>query len=132
METTQIMQVNSIMLATMSGAMVVLAGALYAAVFAIGRLAENNNLVRLSYLFYGVLVVSVLVLARTLNFSGLWNGLVVMLLVAYLLAPQAIWKLCVGTHGLAPHDKDEANQTALAAADNDLADRGATAGASDE
>ena len=122
------MQVNSIMLATMAGAMVVLAGALYAAVFAIGRLAENNNLVRLSYLFYGVLVVSVLVLARTLNFSGLWNGLVVMLLVAYLIAPQAIWKLCVGTHGHAPHDENETDHTA----NNDLDDQRATAGASDE
>jgi len=88
------------MLAAMAGAMVVLAGALYAAVYVIGRLAENPALVRLSYLFYAVLVVSVLVLARTLNFSGFWNAVTAVMLVGYLLAPQGIWKLCVGTH---PH-----------------------------
>ena len=132
MDPVQGVAVNSILLGTMAGAMVVLAGALYAAVYAIGKITENVALVRLSYLFYGVLVVSVLVLARTLNFSGLWNGLVVMLLVAYLIAPQAIWKLCVGTHGHEPHDGDESNHKALAAADNDLADQGANAGASDE
>jgi hypothetical protein len=43
MDASQAVEVNSIMLATMAGAMVVLSGALYAAVFAIGRLAQNIN-----------------------------------------------------------------------------------------
>jgi len=98
MDAGQAAEVNSIMLATMSGAMVVLAGALYAAVYAIGKLSDSTSLVRLSYLFYGVLVVSVLVLARTLNFSGIWNWVAAVMLAGYLLAPQGIWKLCVGTH----------------------------------
>lgn len=110
MDASQAVEVNSIMLATMAGAMVVLSGALYAAVFAIGRLAQNINLVRLSYLFYGVLVVSVLVLARTLNFSGIWNGVSVVMLVGYLVAPQGIWYLCVGTHGA--DDQEPADDTA--------------------
>jgi len=122
MDTAQVMQVNTIMLATMSGAMVVLAGALYAAVFAIGRLAENQNLVRLSYVFYGVLAVSVLVLARTLDFSGLWNLLVVTLLGAYLVAPQAIWKLCVGTHHHESEGNGESGDAHLTSANNRLAD----------
>jgi len=98
MDPAQAAEVNSIMLATMAGAMVVLAGALYAAVYAIGKLSDSISLVRLSYLFYGVLVVSVLVLARTLNFSGIWNWVAAVMLAGYLLAPHGIWRLCVGTH----------------------------------
>jgi hypothetical protein len=98
MDAVEAVAVNSIMLATMAGAMVVFAGALYAAVYAIGKLSDSVSLVRLSYLFYGVLVVSVLVLARTLNFSGIWNWVAAVMLAGYLLAPQGIWRLCVGTH----------------------------------
>ena len=98
MSTAQAFQVESILLATMAGAMIVLAGALYAAVYSIGRISSNHVLVKLSYLFYAVLVVSTLVLARTLNFAGFWNWVVVVMLVGYLIAPQAIWRLCVATH----------------------------------
>jgi len=98
METFQAVEASRIMLATMAGAMVVLAGALYAAVYAIGKLSNSVSLVRLSYLFYGLLAVSVLVLARSLEFSGLWLGLSACMLAGYFLAPKAIWKLCVGTH----------------------------------
>lgn len=106
MDAAAAFDVNRILLATMAGALVVLAGALYAAVYAIGRLADNPNLIRLAYLFYGVLVVSVLVLARTLEFAGLWNGVVVTLLLGYLVAPQLIWHLCVGTHAAEYSDAD--------------------------
>ena len=106
MDATHAVEVNSILLATMAGALVVLAGALYAAVYAIGRLASNPSLVRLSYLFYFVLVVSVLVLARTLNFAGIWNVVTVVMLVGYLLAPQGIWRLCVATHYRGDEDRD--------------------------
>ena len=88
-----------------------LAGALYAAVFAIGKLSENNALVRLSYLFYAVLVVATLVLARTLNFSGVWNWVAVVMLFGYLVAPQAIWKLCIGTHSDAKTHHDLSDRT---------------------
>lgn len=106
MDTAQAVVVNSILLATMAGAMVVLAGALYAAVFAIGKFSDNPALVKLSYLFYAVLFVSTLVLARTLDFSGVWNGVAAVMLIGYLIAPQAIWKLCVGTHGGARDDHE--------------------------
>ena len=98
MSTAQAFQVESILLATMAGAMIVLAGALYAGVYSIGRISSNHVLIKLSYLFYAVLVVSTLVLARTLNFAGFWNWVVVVMLVGYLIAPQAIWRLCVATH----------------------------------
>lgn len=121
MEATQALEVNSILLATMAGALVVLAGALYAAVYAIGRLAGNPALIKLSYLFYLVLVVSVLVLARTLNFSGIWNVVTVVMLVGYLLAPQGIWRLCVATHaGGEDGDKHFSERVADDSADSKL------------
>jgi hypothetical protein len=98
MDAAQALEVNRILLSTMAAALVVLAGALYAAVYAIGKMADNRGLVRLSYLFYAVLVVGVLILARSLEFSGVWNVLAVVLMIAYYLAPHAIWRLCVGTH----------------------------------
>jgi hypothetical protein len=107
MDATQATAVNGILLATMAGALVVLAGALYAAVFAIGKLFDNPALVKLSYLFYAVLVVAVLVLDRTLGFSGAWDLLIVVMLAGYLFAPQAIWKLCVATHPVDAIDERE-------------------------
>ncbi len=98
MDTAQAVEVNSILLATMAGAMVVLAGALYAFAFAIGKLARNTAVSKLSYLFYAVLVVATLVLARTLNFTGVWNLVAVVMLAGYFVAPHGIWYLCVGTH----------------------------------
>ena len=106
MDAAAVPEVNSILLATMAGAMVVLAGALYAAVFAIGKIFANPFLVRLSYLFYGVLVVSVLVLARSLDFSGFWNSVTIVMLAGYLLAPQGIWRLCVATHKDEHHEAE--------------------------
>ena len=70
-------------------------------------MSSKPGLVRLSYLFYGVLVVAVLVLARSLEFAGPWNLLTVTLLVAYLFAPQLIWKLCVTTHEVVDDEHSE-------------------------
>ena len=102
----QLGEVNSLLLGTMAGAMVVFSGALYAVVLSIGKTIGNPTLVRLSYLFYGVLTVSVLVLARTLEFSGVWNWVAATMLVGYLLAPHGIWALCVGTH-LSAHESGD-------------------------
>lgn len=112
MEASTALEVNRLLLATMAGALVILAGALYAAVFAIGKLSGKPGLIRLSYLFYAVLVVAVLVLARSLDFSGFWHALVLLLLTGYLVAPPVIWQLCVATHaGDARGDRMRAGDT---------------------
>lgn len=98
MESVQPVELSSFMLAVIAGAMVVLCGALYAVAFAIGKLTGLAWLVRLSYLFYGLLAVSVMVLTRSLQFSGAWELLTLFLLVGYLVAPQLIWHLCGATH----------------------------------
>lgn len=81
-----------------SGAMVIMAGALYALLFAWSRLQAKPWMMALAYGSYGILFISVLTLGSAAHFNGFWWWLVVAMLVGYLLAPHGIWKLCVGTH----------------------------------
>ena len=83
-----------------SAATVVLAGALYALLFAYARVKQRPRLMPLAYAAYLGLVVSAMVLASVANLfsSGFWIFIVVVMLVGYLLAPHAVWHLCVGTH----------------------------------
>jgi uncharacterized membrane protein len=83
-----------------SAAMVIMAGALYALLFAYARVRGRPRLMPLAYAAYFGLVASVLVLATVANLfaTGFWTFIVVLMLVGYLLAPHAIWHLCVGTH----------------------------------
>lgn len=83
-----------------SSAMVIVMGALYALMFAYSRLKVLPRLMPLAYLAYLGLFISVLFLARAANLLAhpLWVGIVAAMLIGYLLAPHAIWHLCVGTH----------------------------------
>lgn len=83
-----------------SSAMVILLGALYALLFAYARIRAMPVLLPLAYLSYAGLFVSTLVLANAANLLShpLWTTIVVCMLAGYLLAPHAIWHLCVGTH----------------------------------
>ncbi len=83
-----------------SAAMVILMGGLYALLFAYARVKSRPRLIPLAYLAYLGLFVSVLVLALAANLfnSSFWTVIVFLMLIGYLLAPHAIWHLCVGTH----------------------------------
>lgn len=83
-----------------SAAMVIVTGALYALLFAYARVKRRPYLMPLAYAAYLGLVTSVLVLATVANLfgTGFWTFIVALMLVGYLLAPHAIWHLCVGTH----------------------------------
>jgi len=81
-----------------SGAMVIMAGALYALLFAWSRLQSKPWMMVLAYASYGILFVSVLVLGSAAHLHGFWWWLVITMLVGYLLAPHGIWNLCVATH----------------------------------
>jgi len=82
-----------------SGAMVIIAGGLYALLFAWSRLQSKPWMMVSAYGAYGILFVSVLTLGSATHLNGFWWWLVVAMLVGYLLAPHGIWRLCVGTHG---------------------------------
>ncbi len=87
-----------ILLAAIAGAFVILWGAGYALFFALGRLRGQPVLHWIGLGCYAALVASTLALAVTLNLHGYWTSLVAVMLIGYLLAPYAIWWLCVGTH----------------------------------
>jgi len=91
-----------------SAAMVILAGALYALLFAYARVKQRPRLMPLAYVAYLGLVASVLVLATVAHLfaTGFWTFIVALMLIGYLLAPHAIWHLCVGTHAH-EHASDE-------------------------
>jgi len=89
---------QDIMIAAMAGAMVIMFGAGYAFAFAMGRLNKKRSLIGVAYGMYVCLAVCVFVLAYALNLNGSWWAVTITMLVGYLLAPQAIWKLSVGTH----------------------------------
>ena len=90
--------IRNLLLATLSGGMVVLFGALYALLFTHSRLRKRPELMRLAYMSYFVLCVAVAVLIISLDFQGFWLLVAAVMLVGYLLAPHAIWRLCVATH----------------------------------
>jgi uncharacterized membrane protein len=83
-----------------SAAMVILLGALYALLFAYSRVRKAPGLMPLAYLCYAGLFAATLILAQAANLLShpLWATVVVLMLFGYLLAPHAIWNLCVGTH----------------------------------
>ena len=83
-----------------SSAMVIMLGALYALLFAYSRIKAVPFLMPLAYLSYAGLFAFTLMLANAANLLAypLWATVVVFMLVGYLLAPHAIWHLCVGTH----------------------------------
>lgn len=83
-----------------SAAMVIMTGGLYALLFAYARVKRRPGLMLLAYTAYLGLVISVLTLAYVANLfsNSFWSAIVVLMLIGYLLAPHAIWHLCVGTH----------------------------------
>jgi uncharacterized membrane protein len=83
-----------------SAAMVIMTGALYALLFAYARAKQRPRLMPFAYAAYLGLVASVLVLATVANLfaSAFWALIVALMLVGYLLAPHAVWHLCIGTH----------------------------------
>ena len=91
-------EVQDIMMAAMAGAMIVMFGAAYAFAFAMAKLNKDRRLSIIAYGCFAALTVFVLVLVKSLNMTGFWTIVAITMLVGYLLAPQAIWKLSVGTH----------------------------------
>lgn len=91
-----------------SAAMVIMTGALYALLFAFSRVKGMPRLMPAAYLAYAGLAVSVAVLGEAANLfhSTFWTAIVGLMLLGYLVAPHAIWHLCVGTHELEHAEED--------------------------
>ncbi len=81
-----------------ASALIILAGACYALLFAWSKVNSHFYIKLAAYLSYGVLIVAVLLLTQAANFTGYWLWLSVVMVMGYFFAPMGIWYLCVGTH----------------------------------
>jgi hypothetical protein len=94
--------VQAYLAATACAAAIVLFGALYALLLALWYLRQRRPLLMLAGGAYLLLASSTLLVARALDLHGAWLAIPIALLVGYLLAPHAIWRLCVGIEGAHP------------------------------
>lgn len=92
-----------------SSALIILAGASYALLYAWSKVNPNSRIKFAAYCSYAVLVFSVGVLSTAANFSGYWLAITVLMIVGYFFAPIGIWHLCVKTHR--GHDTSNNNKT---------------------
>lgn len=81
-----------------SSALIILAGAGYALLFAWSKVNPNPRIKIASYFSYLVLIVAVFYLTEAANFTGYWLSLSVVMVIGYFFAPIGIWHLCVKTH----------------------------------
>ncbi len=84
--------------AVIAAGLIVIFGGVYAACFAFGRLFNSARLILAAYGCFALLIVAVYVFATSLHFAGFWNVLMVLVLVAYFVAPRMIWRLTAATH----------------------------------
>ena len=81
-----------------SAGAVVLCGAGYALLLALGRSRGSMVLRRAAWFAYAGVVLAAVSLAWALRLDGLWLVLVAILLIGYFAAPRAVWRLSVATH----------------------------------
>ncbi|EIC28631.1 MULTISPECIES: hypothetical protein [Methylomicrobium] len=81
-----------------SGALIILLAALYAALFAWGKLQGGAGFRYGSWLTYGLLLACVAIFAKVLHLEGHWKILAVLMVVGYWWMPRLIWRLCTATH----------------------------------
>ena len=95
---------EDLLFGALAGALIVVSGALYALLFALGKLYASRISMYGAYLAYCALIGFSLLLLRALDLAGLWVAVVIVMLAGYFVAPKAIWHLCLGTHGEDQHD----------------------------
>ncbi|MGZ8227383.1 MAG: hypothetical protein ACXWT3_12215 [Methylococcaceae bacterium] len=83
-----------------SSALIIMAGAGYALLFAWSKVNANTRIKIAAYISYLVLIISVAELTRAANFSGYWLIISIVMVIGYFFAPIGIWHLCVKTHAV--------------------------------
>ncbi|MEE9395875.1 MAG: hypothetical protein V3V31_02565 [Methylococcales bacterium] len=81
-----------------SAALIILAGASYALLFAWSKVNPNNRIKVFAYLSYVVLLAAVYRLTLAANLTGYWQILSYVMVIGYFFAPIGIWYLCDKTH----------------------------------
>lgn len=80
-----------------SSALIILAGALYALLYAWSKVSDNRVVVFSKYCSWVVLLYSVYTLTQAANFSGYWVMISAAMVIGYFFAPILIWHLCKST-----------------------------------
>jgi hypothetical protein len=83
-----------------SAALIIMAGASYALLFAWSKVNANFYIKLAAYSAYLLLVIAVVLLTQAANFSGYWLTLSVVMVIGYFFAPIGVWHLCVKTHAI--------------------------------
>ncbi len=81
-----------------SSALIILAGASYALLFAWSKVNSNPRIIIFAYFSYAILAFSVYKLSLAANLTGHWLIISCVMLVGYFFAPIGIWYLCKKTH----------------------------------
>lgn len=81
-----------------SAAMIILLGAIYAGLFAWGKITSRNGFQLAAGVAYFSLLIAVGVFSQINHFNGYWLGLSFLMVAGYGLMPYAIWRLCLATH----------------------------------
>lgn len=81
-----------------SSALIIMAGASYALLFAWSKVNTNLWIKIAAYCSYSILILSVLELTRAAQFQGYWLIISLVMVIGYFFAPIGIWYLCVKTH----------------------------------
>ncbi|MBV5300853.1 MAG: hypothetical protein J0649_03570 [Methylococcales bacterium] len=81
-----------------SSALIILAGASYALLFAWSKVNSATSIKVVAYISYFALILSVAELTRAAHFEGYWLIISLVMVIGYFFAPIGIWHLCVKTH----------------------------------
>ena len=81
-----------------SSALIILAGASYALLFAWSKVNPRIQIKIAAYVSYGALIAAVVELTNAAHFQGYWLVISLVMVIGYFFAPIAIWHLCVKTH----------------------------------
>ena len=84
-----------------SAALIILAGACYALLYAWSKVNSNLRIKIAAYVSYAVRAAAVLELSRAAQFQGYWLIISCLMLAGYFFAPIGIWHLCDKTHAQA-------------------------------
>ena len=85
-----------------TAAMIILSGAVYAGLFAWGKIKSSRNFCLGAWIAYAVLLVCVAEFSTINHFTGYWLLLSLTMAIGYGFMPHFIWRLCLATHANEP------------------------------
>ena len=89
---------SNFFLSFFSGAMIILLAALYAVLYAWGKITDKSVLSYWAMFIYVLLLGCVMVFVNVMNLKGYWQIIALLMAIGYWWMPRFILQLCVATH----------------------------------